>query len=208
MSASRREDQKRERRERIYRAALALFAKQGFEASTISAIARSANVSRGTVFNYFPYKEAFLLEYFGRNLRDIAAVAGMRQAKTPLEPLRLLFDKLAGFVEANRHLVLPLSYELLNPDPERSRQAYTALPLTAILQTHLAAARASGLIRSDFSLERLARMLANTFFLTCLQWAAYRQDRSIREELHLALLLTLGGLMGPRAEAAAVLAHD
>lgn len=38
-------------------------------------------------------------------------------------------------------------------------------------------------------------MIANTYFLTALQWAAYRSERSIREELRQALELTLEGVL-------------
>ncbi len=173
-----------------------LFKARGFQATTVLDIARAARVSRGTVFNYYPYKEAFLLEHLAENLSDIAArIRREGQGCSPLEALHRLFGELAGFVEAERQLVLPLGYELLNPDPERSRRAYTALPLAAILNEHLKAARERGLIRQDFSSERLARTLANAFFLTFLQWAAYRQDRSVEDELHKALTLALEGMV-------------
>ena len=43
--------------------------------------------------------------------------------------------------------------------------------------------RANGFVRDDFSSERLARSLANVYFLTALQWAAYWPDKPIQEEL-------------------------
>lgn len=42
----------------LLRAAERLFAEQGFAAATTRAIARAAGVAAGTVFNYFPTKEA------------------------------------------------------------------------------------------------------------------------------------------------------
>jgi AcrR family transcriptional regulator len=192
-----REQQKRDRRHRIFAAAMRLFERQGFEATTVLAIAKAARVSRGTVFNYFPYKEAILLEHLAAHLQALEArVRASPEAGAPLLAMQRLFDELAAFVEANRHLVLPLSYELLNPDPERSRAAYTSLPLPGILHGYLRAAQAQGLVRQDFSAERLARTLANTFFLTCLQWAAYRQDRAVQSELRTALTLALEGVVG------------
>lgn len=55
-------------------------------------------------------------------------------------------------------------------------------------------AQASGQVRTDFSPERLARVLANTCFITALQWAAYRQGRSVHDEFRVALRLSLEGL--------------
>lgn len=190
-----REQQKQERRERIFSAAMSLFESHGFQETTVLAIAKAAKVSRGTVFNYFPYKEAILVEHLAQRLYDMQTrVAEASAEQSPLETIYTVFDELATFIEANRHVVLPLSYELLNPDPERSRQAYTSLPLVPILYVYLSKARNEGLIRGDFSRERLARTLANTYFLTALQWAVYRQDRSVHEELRTALKLALEGM--------------
>ena len=113
----------------------------------------------------------------------------------PIEALYNVFDKLADFFEANRDLILPLSYELLNPDPERSKKAFVSLPLVPFLYELLTEAKTQNLIRKDFSRERLSRTIANTYFLTALQWAAYRHDRSIHEELRTALQLTLEGII-------------
>ena len=193
-SLSTREQQKRDRRQRIFEAAMTLFQTKGFQETTVVDIAEAAEVSRGTVFNYYPYKEAILTEHLAQELSDIEWRAAVSRQVTPLQKLYAIFDELACFVEANRHLVLPLSYELLNPDPARSKAAYVSLPLVPLLYTHLTEARALGLVRSDFSRERLARTVANTFFLTVLQWAAYRQDLSIHDELRKALTLTLEGV--------------
>src|SRR5437764_14967206 len=47
-------------RRRILEVALGQFARQGFEATTTRDIARGANVAVGTLFNYFPTKEAIV----------------------------------------------------------------------------------------------------------------------------------------------------
>src|SRR5262245_50808496 len=48
-------------RERILDAAQRLFAGQGFESATTRDIAREAEIAAGTLFNYFPTKEAIAL---------------------------------------------------------------------------------------------------------------------------------------------------
>ncbi len=192
-----REQQKRDRQARIYNEALRLFKERGFQKTTVLAIAKAARVSRGTVFNYYPYKEALLLEYVAFCLKGLeqAAQDQLASGAAPTEVLYVVFDELAGFVENNKHLVLPLSYELLNPDPERSKAAFKALPLARLVQTLLTHGADLGLVRTDFSRERLARTVANSYFLTALQWAAYRSDRSIKEELRKTLKLTLEGIL-------------
>ncbi len=191
-----REQQKRDRKQRIFSTAMKLFETQGFQETTVLTIAKAAKVSRGTVFNYFPYKEAILIEHLAQELTQMQdRVKTEAISKTAVESLYEIFEELAHFVESNSSLVLPLSYELLNPDPERSRQAFISLPLVAIIYDFLTKAREENLIRSDYSRERLARIIANNYFLTALQWASYRQDRSIKDELRTSLKLTLEGIL-------------
>ncbi len=49
----RRERRSQETREKIYWSALDLFSRQGFSATTIDAIAKDADIGKGTFFNYF-----------------------------------------------------------------------------------------------------------------------------------------------------------
>ena len=57
----RRERKKMDTRRRIFRAAFDLFTSKGFDATTVEEIAHRADVGKGTVFNYFPQKTAFLV---------------------------------------------------------------------------------------------------------------------------------------------------
>jgi len=57
-----RERKKRQTRDAIARAAADLFAQHGFDAVTVEDVARAADVSRQTVFNYFPSKEQMLFD--------------------------------------------------------------------------------------------------------------------------------------------------
>jgi AcrR family transcriptional regulator len=52
-----RERKKQQTRQAIAAAAYEMFAERGFDAVTVAAVARQANVSEATVFNYFPTKE-------------------------------------------------------------------------------------------------------------------------------------------------------
>lgn len=51
-------DKKKEKRDRILQTATDLFSKKGFAETTISDVAKAANVSFGSVFTYFDTKEA------------------------------------------------------------------------------------------------------------------------------------------------------
>jgi AcrR family transcriptional regulator len=57
-----REDKKAQAKQTISNVATALFLKKGFDAVSVADVAAAANVSKMTVFNYFPRKEDLLLD--------------------------------------------------------------------------------------------------------------------------------------------------
>lgn len=57
-----RERKKLQTRQAIAQAAAKLFAQRGFDSVTVDDVARAADVSRQTVFNYFPSKEQMLFD--------------------------------------------------------------------------------------------------------------------------------------------------
>lgn len=63
---------KKEIRERIITVAGELFMVQGFEKTTMDQIAAKAVVSRKTLYNYFPLKEAIADEYYRETAKEVA----------------------------------------------------------------------------------------------------------------------------------------
>ncbi|WP_394835643.1 TetR/AcrR family transcriptional regulator [Pendulispora rubella] len=81
---------KRETRQLISDVATALFIERGFDAVTIAEIAEMANVSKVTVFNYFPRKEDLFFDR-EQEMRDVACNALARRARGQ-SPLTVLCD--------------------------------------------------------------------------------------------------------------------
>ena len=91
-----RERKKRQTRELLTDTANRLFAERGFDAVTVAEIARAANVSEVTVFNYFPTKEDLFfggMQFFEETLLD--AVRTRAAGESVLEAFRR--PVLAGF---------------------------------------------------------------------------------------------------------------
>src|SRR5207245_8748314 len=84
-----RERKKQQTRELIAEAARRLFADRGFDQVTVAEVARAANVSEVTVFNYFPTKEDLLyggMQFFEESLLD--AVRSRQPGASVLEAFR------------------------------------------------------------------------------------------------------------------------
>ena len=192
LKLSLRERQKIRRRNRIYQVAIQLFKENGFDKTTATDIARTAHVSRGTFFNYYPYKEAVLLDYGAYIVTNLHDVIEERRnegldAAAMLEELWL---ELARVTQEERDLIPPLTYELINPDPIRAKAAYEAMPLAKIIEPLL---RQTHKIRDDVSIERIAATIAYTFLMTALRWSAFHPNRPVKDELKKALTLVLDG---------------
>ena len=113
MSTGLRERKKQQTRELIAETARRLFGERGFEAVTVAEIARAADVSAQTVFNYFPTKEDLVywrLESFEEEL------LGTIRERAPGEPVLAAFGR---FVRAPRGM-------LASYDPE-TRERLAAL---------------------------------------------------------------------------------
>lgn len=82
-----------EAKEKIRNSAIALFAEYGFDKVTIEMICQNAGVSTGLLYNYFPSKEAILVENFqtiDQTYQKIAA--GFLPGQTARERLILVYE--------------------------------------------------------------------------------------------------------------------
>jgi AcrR family transcriptional regulator len=83
-----RERKKRQTREIIGTAAMALFQERGFDAVTVADVARAADVSEKTIFNYFPTKEALVFHGEERRAALIAAIRERPAGESVVAPFR------------------------------------------------------------------------------------------------------------------------
>lgn len=88
------------KREAILQAAIAEFRSSGFEITSMDRIAATAGVSKRTVYNHFPSKEALFAEILNRLWNSITAEQDMHYS--PQTPLR---EQLQTLLQAKLHLL-------------------------------------------------------------------------------------------------------
>ena len=90
-------------RARILKAALKLFAAHGYAGTSIRMIARSARISVGLVYNYYPTKADLLGAIFEQSMRDVEASFALADAeRTPEKRIERLVRSAFEILEANR----------------------------------------------------------------------------------------------------------
>lgn len=92
---------RKESRQKILDAALEVFAKQGYHSSTVDAIAKTAGISKGLMYNYFKSKEDVLQELM------IGMMEALMCEYMPLKPEeKFKEDDIINFINVGIDLVL------------------------------------------------------------------------------------------------------
>ena len=89
-----------DKRERILKAATQIFAQHGFYKSTISQIARQANVADGTIYLYFKNKDDLLICLFEEEMNKITH--NMKEQVTKVEGFE---NKIRTFIKVHLELI-------------------------------------------------------------------------------------------------------
>lgn len=160
-----RELQKEQRRRVITQVAMDLFTRQGYQQTTIEQIARTANVSAPTVFNYFGTKQEIILEALKsadqRALRQIKQqVAGMTD---PVEVLctmeKIITEFVMGALPASLWVeLLPI---IITGTGEGFPEGYKVLNDALVKELWLVfeQLRATGMMRADADVEMAVSLI-------------------------------------------------
>src|ERR1700742_1633439 len=92
-SADRRTRRSVETRERLFHAAMRMFAEKGFAEATVEDITNAADVGKGTFFNYFPSKEHLLIAFSDMQIGKMERF--VEYARSSKEPMREFFRSLS-----------------------------------------------------------------------------------------------------------------
>jgi AcrR family transcriptional regulator len=158
----RRERKRRAVHQSLLDAALHLFSEHGVARTTVDDIAEAADVARQTVFNHFPYKEAFALELGAESIRRVAERAHvlLEAGVGALEVLqRCTLQILEISIEQGERAVV-VARELLHPDAERAKRAADRVPLRDLIEAILVQAREEGSLRTDLPVDIVATRMS------------------------------------------------
>jgi AcrR family transcriptional regulator len=101
---SRLERRKEETKKKILATAMQLFREQGFDAVLMETIAETVDIAKGTLYNYFPVKEAILDEYIRRNFKDRteAWIAKMQDLSNTTARMETVFADLLTGIQSQK----------------------------------------------------------------------------------------------------------
>jgi AcrR family transcriptional regulator len=204
-TSDRRQRRSADIRERLFLAALDLFAQKGFAETTVEDITEAADVGKGTFFNYFPSKDHILLAFGEMQLRKLeAAIAMARQSGEPMpEFLRSLGVRMTQEPTRNPAIIRALLQAFLSTTPVRGAMMDLQRRVHALHTQMIQLGQDRGEIRNDLPATEIAHVFRQTIFGTLLIWSLYG-DATLHSRIETAFNLLWTGL-APRGNSASPL---
>src|SRR5262245_43398604 len=194
-AVSRRERRSAELRERLFRAALALFASKGYAETTVEDITEAADVGKGTFFNYFPSKEHILMAFGEMQLARLESVIReAEQSGRPMrEVMRTLVMRMTEEPVRNPAIVRALLQANLSSVPVRGELLRIHDRNRALLGRLIRQGQERGDIRADLPSEEIAQVWRQTIFGTLMFWSL-GGDASLVARIETAVWLLWEGI--------------
>jgi AcrR family transcriptional regulator len=177
--AGRRERHRAEIRERLFRAALRLFAERGYLETTVEDITEAADVGKGTFFNYFPTKEHVLATFGAERIAAIESALEEAKKGPVLPALRRMAVDLAGMWAENPELLRTIYAAHASCPPVRAELHKRLVVGRRLIAEIFTLAQDRGEVRRDLQAIELARLTQLILFGVTLAWAM-NPDSSLR----------------------------
>lgn len=182
-------------KERIFLAAIALFAERGFDNVTVEQITERADVGKGTFFNYFPNKEAVLTYFGGTQVERLQeAIDRGEIAGSPREQVSRVIEILASYPGMTRELGRALFISSLNFNRFQEVGASSIWQLEDILGKIIAEGQESGAFRTTGNSDEAALFTLGLYFLALLSWCTGFTEKALPEVARCYVDLALEGL--------------
>jgi len=170
---NRRERRRTEIRERLYRAALRLFAERGYFATTVEDITEAADVGKGTFFNYFPTKEHVLATYGDERVAAVERALQKVRAGTPpvMDVLKELATTAAGQSSASPDLLRAIFAAHLSNAPIRSDLQSRLFRARKLMSEIVSIGQERNEITRVLPAAELAQLAHTLFFGVTIAWS-------------------------------------
>jgi AcrR family transcriptional regulator len=171
--SDRRQRRRAETRERIFRAALELFAERGYLETTVEDITEAADVGKGTFFNYFPTKQHVLARYGEERIEEVERCLERAQSgeQSVLSVLKELATNLAGQSSESAELLRTVFAAHLSCAPVRAELKKRIQRGRELLTEIVALGQQRGEIRTDISASDFGRLIRLIFMGVTVAWA-------------------------------------
>ncbi|MEU4039116.1 TetR/AcrR family transcriptional regulator [Streptomyces collinus] len=191
----RRERNKIKIKERLYTAALELFAERGYEQTSVDEIAERADVARGTFFNHFQRKEDLISTWGERRRERLVAVMAdaLPEQIGAADRLRRCITILGRINEEEHERAAAMLIAWVKAGRPLMEEPYVAELFAQIIED----GRVSGEFREDVCPRQVGNVLRDIYLGALYRWfreADAEPNGKLQQELLQALELLLSGI--------------
>lgn len=181
---TRRERKKEATRINIMKTAIKLFEQQGFEQTTMNQISDEADAALGTLYNYFPSKEAIvgfyvnwvIDQYYEQIWEEVLNIPGT------LERLRYILKIMAQWHVENKRLAEIYVSDLKNYCFGPNWEPIEKNRLEEIITELFARGQAEGDVNKAFEPLQMTRYLLGIVYSISMHWFAESENSSLEEK--------------------------
>lgn len=192
---SRRELNKINCRGRILKASRRLFSANGYENTRIEEVAEKAEVSRATLYNYFPNKDALLIGIAEEELGLIHTMVGSEQIKSKRadEKIRQVLEVFV--IDSLQYLTLSRKITYLNSCEDSNLYA-TRIEMRKIFKTLVLEAQQDNIFKSDIDAGDIVDIIISIYLMAQFEWTkvADYSPEYCSEKLNRFFNITLAGI--------------
>jgi TetR/AcrR family transcriptional regulator, cholesterol catabolism regulator len=183
----------------MYRTAAQMFRDRGFDATSVSDIARALGLTKAGLYHYFESKEALLFEImmFGLDKVRDEVIVPVRAIRDPEERLRQLIVRHARITTRGQGAVAHLGDEIRALPPAARKQVEHRMRVYFdLVRDTMSALHAAGRLRDVNTTVATFSLIGMILWLP--RW--FRQDGVLTQEQVAEAIasLALGGLIRPR----------
>lgn len=183
--------------QRIYKTALRLFEKEGFDKVTVDEVCKKAGVSKGTFYVYFRSKEQVVLDMLSQTdkMYDTFVTNELSSIRDPMDKLMRLASKALVYTTETGPDLMEVSYRARaalnrsgNPRLMESRSTYK------IVVKLVDGAQQQGYIRRDWNANEVASLIIRTLEGLMHDWSMENGRYNLTNETEKAIQVLLDGL--------------
>src|SRR6202044_3928063 len=179
LPVTRRDRRRAEIRERLFRAALTLFAERGYLETTVEDITEAADVGKGTFFNYFRTKEHVLATFGAERLASIERALERAKSGPVMPVLQDLAVDLISHKTENAALLRAIYAAHASCASVRAELHKRLQIGRRLLAEIFAIAQERGEVRRNISPAEMARLVQIVLLGVTLAWALH-PDSTLR----------------------------
>lgn len=170
MKGSRRELNKIKCRERILKASRRLFSSKGYEDTLIEDVAKKAEISKATLYNYFPNKESLLLGIAQDELDQIKYLLNheLKDAVNSEDKLRRVLE--VFILDSIPYINLSRKITYLNSCEESNLYA-TRLEMMRIFRTLIVEAQEQNIFKKEISADEILDIVMSVYLMAQFEWS-------------------------------------